>query len=30
MDKHRSFSVYPDTNTITRTLTAMGQNGGGS
>lgn len=24
-DKHRSFSVYPDTNTVTRTLTANGQ-----
>ena len=29
-DKHRTFSVYPDTNTITGTLTAEGQNGGGN
>lgn len=29
-DKHRTFSVYPDTNTVTRTLTTNGQNGGGS
>ena len=28
-DKHRTFSVYPDTNTVTRALTAVGQNGGG-
>lgn len=28
-DKHRTFSVYPDTDTITRTLTAEGQNMGG-
>ena len=29
-DKHRRFSVYPDTDTVTRTLTATGQNGGGN
>lgn len=29
-DTHRTFSVYPDTNTVTRALTAVGQNGGGS
>ena len=28
-DKYRSFSVYPDTDTVTRALTAEGQNGGG-
>ena len=27
-DKHRTFSVYPDTNTVTRTLTTNGQNEG--
>ena len=29
-DTHRTFSVYPDTDTVTRALTATGQNGGGS
>lgn len=29
-DKHRTFSVYPDTDTVTRALTAVGQNGGGN
>ena len=29
-DTNRTFSVYPDTNTVTRTLTTNGQNGGGS
>ena len=28
-DTHRIFSVYPDADTVTRTLTATGQNGGG-